>query len=328
MANSNLMPSHFYGLISEDSESWIRDVDHWMAFKKLDENGKLGLIPLLLKEGARYWYDNLDANTQKDTFAHVKENFSNQYKRDEAIKWKDAAEVWTVRQEQNQSVEAYISGIQMRAQKTNMSEEQTRFSVINGLKPHIRQAVLQHEIGSVEDIRKWATIAESSGTEIIDTDLVQYMKRLEEKFDRLQSAVATPGNGERDRSKSPRVSFRDEKYSREPLSTEATQFTPGRPGRIGRSHSSNKEGVRAWSRGGNGSGTGGWRGRSPEGSGGGNGTHNRGRTPEGYQSCFNCGRSWDHNHKFNCPAKNATCHLCRRVGHFRSVCRQARYTQA
>ena len=328
MTTSALMPSHFHGLISEDSESWIKDVEHWMNFKKLDENGKLGLIPLLLKDGARYWFDNLNANTQKDTFDHVKENFREQYKRDEAIKWKDSASVWTVRQEQNQSAEAYISDIQKRAQKTNMTEEQIRFSIINGLKPEIRQAVLQHEIGSIADIRKWATISEASGVEVINTDVARAIQRLEEKFDKLQSAGATPGNGERGRSKSPRVSFREEHYPREPLSAQASEFTPGKPWRSDRSLSREKQGVRAWNRGGNGSGSGGWRGRSPGGNGGNYGSQNRGTTSEGYHSCFNCGKLWDRNHKFNCPAKNATCHLCRRVGHFRSVCRQARHTQA
>ena len=86
-----------------------------------------------------------------------------------------------------------------------MSEEQARFSIIRGLRPDIRQSVLQHEPTSIADIKKWATIAESSTVDSSTTNVAEAIRRLEEKFDSLQTF--TVGNQHRGRSTSPRVRF-------------------------------------------------------------------------------------------------------------------------
>ena len=52
--------------------------------------------------------------------------------------------------------------MERKASKTTMPDEQKRYAIINGLKPSIRQQVLQHEITQISQIRHWATIAEAS----------------------------------------------------------------------------------------------------------------------------------------------------------------------
>lgn len=228
MAGVALMPVHFHGLKAEDAEVWWRDVEHWCAFRKLTEEEKLGLIPLLLKDGARYWFDALPDNS-KDTFVHIKESFQAQYKRDESNKWRDAAAVWSTSQGVNQSVEDYITTVQQKALRANLSEEQTRFCLINGLKQGIRQAVLQHEPTTIADIRKWAIISENSYGESAQTNIADMIKRLEEKVDKIQVAEIGSGSASREtrRSTSPRVTFSDE--SRERWSSPARSSGNGRP---------------------------------------------------------------------------------------------------
>ena len=82
------MPSYFRGLQSEDAEVWWGDVESWCAYKKMTDREKIGLFPLLLKDGAKQWFQGISAE-QKDTFDKIKEAFDTQYERDDIYKWKD-----------------------------------------------------------------------------------------------------------------------------------------------------------------------------------------------------------------------------------------------
>ena len=111
MATKSLMPEHFHGVSSEDSERWWNDIEHWCMFRQFNEVERVSLIPLLLKDGARLWFDRL-TEARKDTFIHIKESFLDYFKRGDEIRWKDMAEVWATVQLSKQTVEDYIINIQ------------------------------------------------------------------------------------------------------------------------------------------------------------------------------------------------------------------------
>ena len=356
MASNALMPNHFKGQSSEDSEEWWGDVEHWCAYRKLNNDERVGLIPLLLKEGARQWFEALPA-AEKDTFDHIRESFQNQYKRDEVYKWKDSAEVWSTTQKSDQSVEDYFAAILKKAMRAKLSEEQTLFCVINGLKHGIRQAVLQHEPKNIQDVRKWGMIAESSGTEAESTNLMGVVKRLEEKIDKI--SVHEVSSASRDkRSSSPRVTFDESprvrwtspgRSSQDDYNGQQQQWsqresqwqTSDRPVYNSDRGSQRGRGITYSSyRGSRGHGRGGWRDNSTE----------RGYSQPGYsqtgQSQTQNNFGWDnrlqqsqqyagqcpqcglfHTNNQRCPAQGRTCHNCGKGNHFRSVCRQARNTQ-
>jgi len=64
-----------------------------------------------------------------------------------------------------------------------MSPDQLVSSAINGLRPNIRQQVLTHEPKTLEDIRRWALVAEAAGGQ---DEVTAILKRMDEKFSRLQ----------------------------------------------------------------------------------------------------------------------------------------------
>src|SRR6267154_3160484 len=186
MASNTLMPNHFQGLSSEDAERWWEDVEHWCAFKNLTEEEKVGLLPLLLKGGARHWYGALTVG-EKDTFVHIKEAFLNYYKRGDEVRWRNVAEVWETVQIQGQSVEEYLVNIQEKAIRTNFTEEQTRLSIINGFKDSIRRTVIQHEITTIAEVKRWALFAERSNKENDYTGVLNSIQEIERKFDSLNN---------------------------------------------------------------------------------------------------------------------------------------------
>jgi len=212
MATNALMPVVFLGLHTEDAGAWIRDVENWCAYKKLDDAGRIGLMPLLLKGGARFWFDSLDQNSRA-TFPALVAAFREYYKRDESTKWRDNAEIWSLSQSPSQGVEEYIGKVQQLAQKAEMSEEQLRYSVIKGLLPYIRQSVLQHDPKNLVEVKHWSVIAESARQEPPEASLVEAVRRLEEKFGNM-CTVPVQQNRQRSPSPAPRVRFAEDDNNR------------------------------------------------------------------------------------------------------------------
>ena len=118
MAGIALMPGYFKGQQSEDAENWWQDVENWCAYKRLTDREKIGLIPLLLKDSAKQWFQSMD-ETDRDTFDKIKEAFNEQFKRDSIHKWKDSAAVWSTVQGEKQSVEDYFSEVLKKAQRAD-----------------------------------------------------------------------------------------------------------------------------------------------------------------------------------------------------------------
>lgn len=330
MSSMALMPGNFHGLMNEDAESWFRDLEHYCAYKKLDDAGRIGLVPLLLKDGARYWFDALD-NGRKDTFDHLSTAFHNEYKRDEAIRWRDSADVWSVTQLPTQSVEDYISKVQQKALRAKMTEDQIRFPLIRGLLPEIRQSVLQHEPTTVADIKKWATIAESSRIDTTSNAVTEAVKRLEEKFDGLQTATLSPN---RARSQSPRVRFQESSgRSSSPApqdfrrNNQSSDYRPAWRAQPSFNRSSRGDNARNNRRSFPSSNDGRRFSQDFSRQGSNNYSASGNNYYQGQQGgrfnvlCYCCGLIRNHN-KYNCPARDSRCASCNLFGHYTRLCRR------
>ena len=116
----------------------------------------------------------------------------------ETNRWKDIVAVYEVKQTDGQSVNDFIDLVQKKGLKAEAKEEQVLAAIIGGLRPSIRQSVLQHEPRTVQDIRKWGSVAESAegqdgGSSSDLSAAVEEMKRqssvlseLKEQFQSIQ----------------------------------------------------------------------------------------------------------------------------------------------
>lgn len=162
MATHDLNPGPFCGRKSEDAEAWLKSVMYWVVYKKLNAESAMAAVALLLKDGALLWYDNLEEDVK-----HSAENFVREFKKryvtpDEINKWKDVLAVYDEKHTDGQCVNDYIDLVLKRGSKAKASEEQILAAIIGGLRPNIRRHVLQHEPRTVQDVRKWGSIAEST----------------------------------------------------------------------------------------------------------------------------------------------------------------------
>ena len=229
-------------------------------------------------------------------------------------------------QQPGQTVERHTREMQKKSIRANISDEQTRFAIINGLRTAIKHAVLQHEPTNVSEIKKWATLAESAENPGESRDVIKHIQRLEEKFDKFQirEVSATAQQRGRTPSPAPRVTFAENARSgihyprRCRHSFESAVCAAGITVRVVLRHNFYQRGR--------GHGRGGFRGQWNS-RGRGHGRFVGGVPFAGQQQqtglCFRCGNTRDHNN-FNCPAMGAQCANCQKFNHFQSVCRSQR----
>jgi hypothetical protein len=259
---------------------------------------------------------------------HLTAAFKENFKRDATSRWRDSAEVWEITQTHGQSVEDFINKVQAKAIRANLSPEQTLFSTIHGLLPDYRHAVLQHEPTSIADVRRWALIAEASQLDKSRDTITEAVRRLENKFDTLQAAVAE--TGQKQRSNSPRVHFQNQNpgqnyqaarnYSREPspVPWAKSPRTDEQRGRQTNTQERSRSDRPQWNQTRQGQES--WQDRSRQRSNSGDQPRNQFSTTG--RRCFTCDSYTVHD-RFTCPAIkfNAQCYNCGKRGHYARCCK-------
>jgi hypothetical protein len=298
-----LIPDAYHGLTSENPEEFMMDVEHWFAYRKLVDAEKLGAFPLLLKSSAKYWFSGL-TDAQKASFDAVKAAFNTRFTGNTATAFKDMSDVIGATQRPDESVELFINRVQQLSRKANASEDQLKFSIINGLKPHIRQVVLTQQPDSIDDIRRVAIIAETAVPPPTDTSTLQLLQRLEQKFDGLHTRSVPQASARNDRSFNSKGQFntsgrsfnrgqfneRRQNFARRtPNSTYPPRMqTYNRSSNVTTSHLENQS------------------------------TAPQTTSGEFLNTCTRCNRYHDYN---QCAARGKTCNYCQLKNHYSICCR-------
>lgn len=335
-----LAPDLFRGTKKEEAEEWLDSVRHWLRYKEMTPAQSCAALPVLLRDNALCWYNGL-ADAVKNDFAQLCEAFVARYRTTGITGWQDSAAVWSLKQGEHQSVDDYINLMEKRAAKTNIADEQKRHAMLQGLRPGIRQQVLQHEIATIDDIRKWATISEAS--ECIDdtnSEVTTTLKAIQLQLHALQQQrersvspnrrVRFALSGEDDDAEQHRVAAMQRpdsgrQQSIRPPFKDSRRF-PGGPTGYRNYRSPAPPNNRSY---------------APQSADNGVNYNTYASPPVGYErgpstqrqqqqqyarqgesSCYFC--SGRRHERFNCPAYNATCFKCGRIGHFQSVCKAGR----
>lgn len=334
--SNSLVPAPFTGRPTEDIHEFLKNFELWTLYRHLSDESSLSALPLLLKDGAAVWW-----NTQPDTIRGdmraLKAALIERYgiRRDEA--WKRAAALWQLQQQPHQSTDDFLTHVNQEAQRLAVPPDQTFQVALNGLRPTIRQHVLQHDLRNVADIQKWARITESSQEDPKDTErTLRVLTAVTEELKKLQGNNLAALSAFTPRSRSPtphRVSFSDPPTQppvRQPPAADAygppsprhssfasqqqqPQYrgharTPTAPPRqppvdaYHRTTSSSTYQQQPYPR----------------------HTDVVWRSPPSYShaSCGNCGGK--HGPQGHCRARGVTCYYCGIRGHLQSVCRAAR----
>ena len=194
---------------------------------------------------------------------------------------------------------------------------------------NIRQVVLQHEPEDIQQVKKWAIIAESSGSETDNSDIMGIIQRMEKKLDGMKVNEVGPSSYRR--SGSPRVTFDENKRGRSQspqrtsIQTSGDQWSRGDHDDYGTRMEYQGRGRDVTYRGSRGRSQGGWYNNSRLPSGGQNQEVSRipqSQTSQSAERCPRCGYSHTPYQQF--AAMGRICNNCGKINHFWSCCKQAR----
>lgn len=291
-----LTPAPFYGRSNEDVREFLANFALWAKYRKLDEESERAALPLLLKEGAAGWYSTQPPAVTESP-ATLKAALKERYDTATANRWRRAADLWQMRQSSTQSLDDFVTSVELAGQKIEASTEHLFQVAINGLRPALRQLVVAHDPQTLDDLRKWGRLAECSQQEAAHADqdlstVIRELAALREDFNRMSIQSLQVSAERRTPSSSPRrVTFSN--YSRQ-------------------AHRSPSRGASTrW------------------------GAAQQHRSRSSFQPasgqpsrCNRC--AGIHLPTSICKASNQTCYFCGKVGHFRIACRsiqQGQYRQ-
>lgn len=174
----------------EDAKLWLTRFQLFANTKGLTANKAKSTLPLFFKENALRWYISLPDNV-KDDFDSLKDAFLNRYGPDERTKWKRTAALYQLQQGIHQSVEDFITLVMAQAADVDLQEDQIQVIVLNGLKPNIRQFVIQKQYRDLDELRTTAKLGEMTTTDQSKQheELVGAISRLEEKFQAMTAQI-------------------------------------------------------------------------------------------------------------------------------------------
>ena len=186
--DTNLIP-HFSG--EGDSKLWITQFQLMVTAKGLNDAKARTTLPLYLKDSALRWYISLEDDVKGDYDA-LKEAFQRRFEPDPRTKWQRTAELYSILQNQS-TVEDFIAKITTKAAQLQLPDDQTFNIILNGLKPCIRQFVLQQNPGTIQELTQNAKLAQLTVVDNsnVQNSLVAAVSRIESKLQDLSVNVAT-----------------------------------------------------------------------------------------------------------------------------------------
>jgi hypothetical protein len=294
-------PRPFRGTRAEDPEQWLNNFRLWAAFKKLTNADKEAALPLLLQDAARQWHDALTPEQQRHDA--VFDQFELRYFRREHEKQKDLAKLFESHQKPDQPVEDFLTEVTVKAVRSGASEGMLFSACLNGVRANIRQFLIQKDVKNIDDLRRYAVIAEEASP--AGEDIAEMIRAMQKQLNAVVAPVTQPPPP----PPPPQPQPRQEQFG-------GQRGFPSRRGqRGGRFNDRNQQAAasneqRPWSRG--------QRGRPT-------GNNYRQEQPRQEQSgterligpCLQCG--WEHP-QGQCPAKFSVCRKCGRTSHWARMC--------
>ena len=220
----------FHGKSSEDASEYAAYLQRYAAYKHLTDGEILELLPVLLRDAASDFYDTL-GEQQKSTWPNFKAAFFERFGRSTVQRWKDTNALWIQVQAKDESADDFVSPLTRFAKNLPTLDPSTlQCAVTRGLKPHIRQYVLQADAKSMTELLQAARIAEmatpstdSSVTAVLDelrASNAQHTAAFQQLSTRLDKLSITPIDQRHDDASSRRPSPRrvrfDDRRTRSP----------------------------------------------------------------------------------------------------------------
>jgi hypothetical protein len=188
-----IRPPTFSGKANEDADSFLNAFERYIRYREIkDADKKLNLLAVLLTDAAGDWFESLP-DSSKTSYDNLRAAFASRYQSTDTIKFKCAAEIFTRKQGETQSVDDYVTQMCKLAKLCSADENILKFAIINGLKPYISVQVTQAKPATIDKILEVARLAELAMPRAAvanpDSAISQQLAEMQTEMRRLMTKV-------------------------------------------------------------------------------------------------------------------------------------------
>lgn len=308
-----LLPVPFDGKPSQDADEWLSYFKLYSEYKNINgKKAQVELFKLLMRGQARDWLAGLEEAT--DTFDECQAAFTKRYRGSDIVKFRNARDMYSRRQETNESCDDYVTAMRQMARRISdePNEEMLRFAILNGLQPNIANFVVAKAPKNIAELLEAGRIAELTTAPENNSSLMLKLSTLQAEMERIgkrldRQTTALIDSERRSPARDKRVTF-SPTPSASATNVNTSPTAPRRafdrrpprqmPQQQQRQQQSQQQGNSFFNR-----------------------NQRPANGPNANQSnCTRCGYS---HAGFRCPAEGKTCHRCGLNNHFIRCCRAA-----
>ena len=147
-------PSKFYGDVSSDIESWLKEFDRVSVANRWDNSRKLEILPAYLRDRAADYFEDLDQEITTD-YDRICEKLREKF-RPKELQRAYYSDLFQRKQKENETVDDYGHAILVLARKAHngiqrdVTDKLTMEHFIQGLRPTLKRLVLMTDPKSYE----------------------------------------------------------------------------------------------------------------------------------------------------------------------------------
>ena len=304
MAEASFVPAIFNGTPSEDAKMWLEGLNDYCQFRDLKDEKCLCLFKLRLGGYARDWLATLP-DDKIATFQTLSAAFSQHFQPKEVEKYKYAQEIFSRKQADGESVDAFITRLTKQANLIGLDEKSVVFAALGGLRKEISQYIIEQQASpgetTLEQLMSLGRVAEltrSSQNRGNDAMAVQ-MELLSSQMAQIATKLSTMTTAAV-ATETRRVTFQQARSRSASPNRKVVANENSRP-------------TKPWSYN-----QGQAKFREPAGN-----SYSSGNQRSTFQLCTKCGKE-RHVNPLSCPMLNKNCFACGKTGHAQRVCRSTK----
>ena len=146
---------------------------HWIGILNArTERAKISHCAILLRDYALHWHNALEIRDPVEgdqglqggqivTFEDYKRAFLARFRRPAEENWREVIQLYSLKQEKDEPTEKFVSRVQNFGKRSHATPEEIKIAAMAGVRPEIREALLPHNVQTLDDLNKWAFLSEA-----------------------------------------------------------------------------------------------------------------------------------------------------------------------
>jgi len=152
--------STYHGSSTGDADDYLAYIERYATYRRLSEQQRLELLPVLLRDSAIDWYETL-SHDEVSSWPNFRKSFLDRFGRTETTRFRDTTTLWSTSQATNETMDNYYSRMVNLARRLpHLDTVIICDAVIRGLRPSIRAKVLSAEVQTMKQLLDAARLAE------------------------------------------------------------------------------------------------------------------------------------------------------------------------